>query len=93
MLEPGSEEAIRLEIRGGRSPEEYIEYLRTAISTTILNDDQLRELVRIHRDAVIASGSLGSVQKEPKVKASKAKGKSKPVIDMDDLFGELDGLV
>lgn len=91
MLEE-SEPLDRLEIRGGRSPDEYIGYLRQKIQTAQLSDAELREMVRIHRDSVVATGSLGAVQKEPK--APKAKGgKAKPAVNIDDLFGELDGLI
>lgn len=76
----------RYHLRGERSPQEFIAFLRQKIATVELSKDELAELVRINREHVIASGSLApSVVKEKKpAKAKKAD------VNVDDLLSGLD---
>ncbi len=88
----GQKTELRNAIRGSRSPEDYIAYLRQGQTTRALTDDELREYVQIHRDKVMAMG-IGLQEKAAKPKATKA-AKAKAVLsaNIDDLLGELDAL-
>lgn len=85
MTQPLTEEE-RYHLRGERSPQEFIAFLRQKIATAELSKEELTELVRINREHVIASGSLAlSVIKEKKpAKAKKAD------VNVDDLLTGLD---
>lgn len=85
-------ERLRNSIRGNRSPEDFILFLRAEQKSRAIGDDELREYVQIHRDKVMAAG-IGLEQKLSKQpKAKKAAGKQQLPANIDDLLGELDAL-
>lgn len=85
MTQPLTDED-RYHLRGQRSPQEFIAFLRQKIATAELSKEELTELVRINREHVLASGSLApSIVKEKK--PAKAK---KAAVNVDDLLSGLD---
>lgn len=84
------DQAQRIAIRGGLDPESFIQMLRSKLITAELSKEELREYVRITKEKVAATGSLQqTAPKTPKVKGGK---KAAANLNIDDLFGELDGL-
>jgi len=87
MTQPLTDED-RYHLRGQRSPQEFIAFLRQKIATAELSKEELTELVRINREHVLASGSLApSIVKEKK--PAKAK---KAAVNVDDLLSGLDDI-